>query len=126
MNTAPHVRAAAQAAVAQLRELTGVLAAVVATADGFDVASASDRGDDAARIAAMASSISALGSVVTQESALGACQQVTVGTTGGFAHVRGVARADGDLVLSIIADKSAVLAQVAYTAALQVRRMEAA
>ena len=46
-----------------LDEVNGVTAVVIATVDGFDVASAM-RAGDAARVAAMASSISAISSVV--------------------------------------------------------------
>ena len=49
-----------------LDEVNGVTAVVIATVDGFDVASAM-RAGDAARVAAMASSISAISSVVSQE-----------------------------------------------------------
>lgn len=126
MKVALAVQQAARAATHSLQDLCGVAAVVVASADGFDIASTVSRGVDAARVAAMASSISAIGTVVAQEGQLGRCRQITVNTAEGFVHVSSVNRADGELVLSVIADAGAVLAQVAYSVAEQVRALEAA
>ncbi len=120
------VQHAAHAAVARLQELSGVIAIVIASADGFDIASSVSGDVDAARIAAMASSISAIGAVVAQEGKLGQCRQITVNTKDGFVHVARVDRPDGELVLSVMAQASAVLALVAYSAAGQVRALEVA
>ncbi len=118
-------RAAAQG-VSSLAELSGVVAVVVATADGFDMASSVSRGVDAARVAAMASSIAAIGAVVVQEGRLTGCRHVTVGANDGFVHVAAVDRSDVQLVINVIADGNAILAQVAYGAAEQARRLAAA
>ena len=72
-----------------LDEVNGVTAVVIATVDGFDVASAM-RAGDAARVAAMASSISAISSVVSQEANLGRNKSVTIDTESGFAMVYSV------------------------------------
>ena len=96
-----------------LDEVNGVTAVVIATVDGFDVASAM-RAGDAARVAAMASSISAISSVVSQEANLGRNKSVTIDTESGFAVVYSVHRPDADLVINVIADGSAILGQVAY------------
>ena len=99
-----------------LDEVNGVTAVVIATVDGFDVASAM-RAGDAARVAAMASSISAISSVVSQEANLGRNKSVTIDTESGFAVVFSVHRPDADLVINVIADGSAILGQVAYRTA---------
>ncbi|MDO5691764.1 MAG: roadblock/LC7 domain-containing protein [Pseudomonadota bacterium] len=104
---------AGREAQAFLDEVNGVTAVVIATIDGFDVASAM-RSGDAARIAAMASSISAISSVVSQEAGLGRNKSVTIDTESGFAMVYSVHRDDAELVINIIADGSAILGQVAY------------
>ena len=96
-----------------LDEVNGVTAVVIATVDGFDVASAM-RAGDAARVAAMASSISAISSVVSQEANLGRNKSVTIDTESGFAMVYSVHRDDAELVINVIADGSAILGQVAY------------
>ena len=57
--------------------MEGVNTVVVATVDGFDVASALRTGE-AARVAAMASSISAISAVVSQEARLGRNKSVTM------------------------------------------------
>ena len=77
---------AASEAQSFLQEVDGVTAVVIATIDGFDVASAMKSGD-AARVAAMASSISAISSVVSQEASLGRNKTVTIDTEDGFALV---------------------------------------
>ena len=99
-----------------LNEVEGVTAVVVASIDGFDIASAMKDGD-AARVAAMASSISAIGSVVSQEANLGRSKSVTINTESGFAMVHGVYRQDAELIVNVIANGNAILAQVAYRAA---------
>lgn len=104
---------AAREAQKMLDEVDGVTAVVVATIDGFDVASAMKAGD-AARVAAMASSISAISSVVSQEANLGRNKSVTIDTEAGFAMVYSVHRDDTELVINVIADGSAILGQVAY------------
>lgn len=100
-----------------LRDMHGIIAVVVATADGFDVASASRDDAAASRIAAMSSSMSAIGDVVSKEVGMGTCTSVTVQAEAGFAVVYRVRRSDSELVISVIADASAILAQVNYRAA---------
>ena len=84
---------AAKQAAAFLEDISGMNAVVVATEDGFDIASAMKTGD-AARIAALASSISAISAVVSQEASLGADKCVTIDTHDGFAVVYSAPRKD--------------------------------
>lgn len=97
-----------------LDEQNGILAVVVASIDGFDVASGVSRDLDPSRIAAMASSIAAIGSVVTQEVHLGASKSVTVNTEDGFVYICYLELAGASYVINVVADKSAILAQVIY------------
>lgn len=120
------VQGEARRVVAAIQELSGVVAVVIATSDGFDVANVVSRGVDAARVAAMASSISAIGAVVVQEGRLTECSHVTVGAPNGFVHVVSVPRTDVQLVINVIADDQALLGQVAYTAAEQARKLAVA
>lgn len=99
-----------------LAEVRGVTAVVVATPDGFDIASAMRQGE-AARIAAMASSIAAISAVVSEEAELGQSKSVTIDTDSGFALVCSVRRPDLDLIIIIIANGEAILGQVNYSAA---------
>ena len=117
INLAPSAKViASREAENMLSEVDGVTAVVIATLDGFDVASAMRHGDPA-RVAAMASSISAISSVVSQEASLGRNKSVTSDTESGFAVVFSVHRPDADLVINVIADGSAILGQVAYRTA---------
>ncbi|MET0311839.1 MAG: hypothetical protein ABW051_07290 [Burkholderiaceae bacterium] len=117
--------AAAQQAEAMRSELAGVVAVVIATVDGFDIASAVTRGIDPARAAAMASSISAIGSVVSKEAGLGQSRSVTINTDAGFACLSTVYRSDIHLIVNVIANGDAVLGQVAWRSAECVKALEA-
>jgi predicted regulator of Ras-like GTPase activity (Roadblock/LC7/MglB family) len=108
-----------------LAEIAGVTAVVIATPDGFEIASASLRSFDPARIAAMASSISAMGAVVSQEARLGRCKCVTVGTDDGFALFSTARNEESELVVNVIANADAVLAQAMYRTATCVKVLEA-
>ena len=92
----------------------GVSTVVIASLDGFDVSSASSSALDPARIAAMASSIAAIGSVVTQETSLGNSKSVTVNTEDGFVYITYIDLDSTNYILSTVADNSAVLAQIIY------------
>lgn len=94
--------------------IASVSAVVVASVDGFAIASAFNGANDADRIAAMASSISAIGSVVAMEAGLGAYRSVTINTDSGFVVVQSVQRTDLELVISVVAGGDAVLAQVLH------------
>ncbi len=109
-----------------LEEVTGVVAVVVATTDGFDIASAVTRDIDPVRVAALASSISAIGSVVSQEARLGKSRSVTINTDTGFSFLSAVNRTDVDLVLNVIANEHAILGQVAWRCGECVKTLEAA
>ena len=106
-----------------MNELTGVTAVVVATEDGFDIASVVSANLDAGRIAAMASSISAISTVVSQEAGLGRNRSVTIDTESGFAMVYSVHRSDAALVINVIADSRAILAQVNYRTSQMARSL---
>lgn len=104
-------------------ELSGVTAVVVASIDGFDVASAITGDADPARVAAMASSIVAISHVVSEEARLGRHKSVIVQTESGFAVFCSVYRCDAELVINVLARDSAVLALVAYRVARLARTL---
>lgn len=95
---------------------SNIEAAVLATTDGFSVASAISNNSDPDRIAALASSISTIGAIATQEAGLGRCSSVILNTEKGFAVVRQFTLKDKDLVLIAIANGQAMLAKVMYSA----------
>ncbi len=100
-----------------LAETEGVTAVVIATIDGFDIASAIRSDLDPSRIAAMASSISAIGYVVSDEAKLGRGKRVTIETDAGFAVIYSIPRTDTELVLIVISDGRTLLGQIAYRTA---------
>lgn len=108
-----------------LDQVEGVNTVVVATVDGFDVASALRTGE-AARVAAMASSIAAISAVVSQEASLGRNKSVTIDTEAGFAVVHSVYREDAELVIIVIAQGGALLGQVNYRVAQFARALASA
>ncbi len=113
MNIADYiVKAAKDECSNLLSEQNGVLAVVIASVDGFDLVSSGSL--DPSRIAAMSSSIAAIGSVVTQEVHIGASKSITVNTENGFVYITYLELAGISHVLNVVADKSAVLAQVIY------------
>lgn len=106
-------------AIAQ--DISGVRAVVIATGDGFDIAAAA-RGDvDPQRIAALASSMAAIGAVVSAEAGLGRSTSVTVGTDNGFAVVYAATHQGMALVINVIAGPDALLGQVNYRTAAAAR-----
>ena len=123
INLAPSAKViASREAEKMLSEVDGVTAVVIATLDGFDVASAMRHGDPA-RVAAMASSISAISQVVSQEASLGRNKSVTIDTEAGFAVVYSVHRSDVELVINVIADGNAILAQVVHRVGTVARQL---
>jgi hypothetical protein len=97
-------------------KLSGVQALVVASIDGFAVASRAIIEVDANKVAAMASSFSALGVVVAEESHIGAKKIVTLEAQDGYVILLDIARTDFPMVLSITASSNTVLAHTLYLA----------
>jgi uncharacterized protein len=104
-------------------EVTGVTAVVIATIDGFSVASVTRGELDASRVAALASSISAIGQVASDEAKLGESRSVMVDTSTGFVCVYTVKLNKVDLVLTIITNAEALMAQVNYRARAVTQRI---
>lgn len=116
------LRALARAeAEALAQDLSGVRAVVIATGDGFDLASAARAEVDPQRIAALASSMAAIGAVVSAEAGLGRSTSVTVGTDNGFAVVHAATHRGVGLVINVIAGPDALLGQVNYRTAAAAR-----
>lgn len=110
------INIAKQKAKSMIESDSDIEAAVLATTDGFSVASAISNNSDADRIAALASSISTIGAIATQEAGLGRCSSVILNTEKGFAVVRQFSFKDKDLVLIAVAGGQAMLAKVMYSA----------
>ena len=117
VNISPALVHSAQNAIDSLfSKLSGVKALVVASVDGFAVASRAVIDVDANKVAAMASSFSALGVVVAEESHIGLKKIVTLEAQNGYVILLDIPRNDFPMVLSISASSDTVLAQTLYLA----------
>jgi uncharacterized protein len=116
------VSASNQAAIERILDLLfqnskGLLAAVVATTDGMSIASHSRQESfDHSKLAAIASSIGAIGAVVGDETALGACKLVMVQSEKGYTVIVEAPHPESPMILSVVSDASAVLGQIIYAA----------
>jgi predicted regulator of Ras-like GTPase activity (Roadblock/LC7/MglB family) len=109
-----------------VEEIDGIQAVVVATIDGFEIASEIRSGLQAARISALASSIAAIGEVVSSEAQLGSVRSVTVDTASGAAMIYTIRQNESAFVLIVIADSRALIGQIAYRTAAAARSIGAA
>ena len=109
-----------------VREIEGVQAVVVATIDGFEIASEIRTSLTAPRISALASSIAAIGEVVSSEAQLGSVRSVTIDTAAGVATIHTIRQGEDAFVLIVIADSRALLGQIAYRTAAAARSIRAA
>lgn len=115
MTLPPHLITLAENALkALMGQVHGAVAAVVSTADGFDIASRVENASDGAKLAAMASSITAICGVVGEESDVGAHETISIEFEKGYVVMVHVAHAAYPMILSVVASKAAVLAQMVY------------
>lgn len=100
-----------------VNEGKGIVSVIVATADGIKVAGRSTQsGFDESKLAAIASSIGAIGAVVGDEANLGACHGVIVQAQRGYALIVEIQHSHVPMIMSVVADSTAVLGQVSYLA----------
>jgi predicted regulator of Ras-like GTPase activity (Roadblock/LC7/MglB family) len=105
-------RLAERAAQALLSSIDGSIAVVIATADGFDVARAGSVSIDASRLAAMMSSLSALGEAASKESGIGSLSCLVVECTEGRLVVRCVQFQGHSLVFVVLTGGNVLLGMV--------------
>lgn len=109
-----------------MANVKGLLAVMVSSEDGFEVAARVENAAQVTRLSAMASSLSALGALAGQESNLGDCDKVMVEAKDGMIVILQVRRLGYPMVLSAIASKSAVVGQLLYFAKQAALSIEAA
>lgn len=94
----------------QLKELStknsGILAVQVCTSDGFEVASVQRDEESHRRLAAMVSSLHALGSAMVEETELGQYLNLIIEATEGKCLMMAVPGTEGGLLLTAVADPS--------------------
>ncbi len=106
------------AMLAQLKNLTsqnpGVLAAQVCTVDGFEVVAVHRDEETRRRLAAMASSIHALGSALVREVDLGCYENLVLEGSKGKMLMMSVPGCEGSLLLTAIASQDALFGHFHY------------
>ena len=103
---------AQRAAKALLADLDGASAVVIATVDGFDLAHAGSRAIEPARLAAMVSSLAALGDAASRETGIGTPRCLVVESTEGRLVLRCIQARGESLVIVLLTDKSVLLGLV--------------
>ena len=124
----PHaaIKVAAVRSIYKLMErVKGIQAVVVSTEDGFEVAAYAENKAQTKRLAAMASSLSALCDVAGEESHLGHSESVIISAAGGHILLLKVARDDLPLTLSVVAKKETVIGQALYFARMAADELQA-
>ena len=117
MNIDPHLNAASEAAIHKLMEdVRGIKAVLISTEDGFEIAARVENTAQVTRLAAMASSMAALGAIAGEESQLGSCDNIMIGAPNGYLIMMQAKHPKVGLIISIIAGKDAVIGQVLYFA----------
>ncbi len=99
-----------------MKDVKGARAAVISTEDGFEIASVVENTAQVSRLAAMASSMAALGAIAGEESGLGASSNIIIQAHEGVIIVSLAKRTDVDLILSVVASKDVVMGQLLYAA----------
>jgi predicted regulator of Ras-like GTPase activity (Roadblock/LC7/MglB family) len=90
----------------------GIIAALVCTSDGFAVASAHASEDTSRRLAAIVSSLHALGVAVVEDMTLGKYGHLAIEASGGKFILFDLPSSDGELLLGAIADDSLLLGRL--------------
>ncbi len=103
--------------------LVDVNALVIATSDGFDVASRAREGMEVSKLAAMACSISALGAMAGFESGIGQYQDVIIEADEGCIVILEIPHPAMPMILNVVAGKKEILGQVVYLAKRTVSKL---
>lgn len=103
------VRGATRLAQALADEVGGRSAALIATADGFELAAAGARSISADRLAAMVSSFAALGDAAGRETGIGNTNCLVIDATDGRLVCRCVQHRGEQLIVVLLTDKTVLL-----------------
>ncbi len=99
-----------------MAEVSGAVAVVVSTADGFEVAARARDAAQSSRLAAMASSIAAIGAVIGDETLSGACRGIFIEADRGQIVMVEIRHPEQVLILTLVTDETALLGAVTYSA----------
>lgn len=99
-----------------MTEISGAVAIVVSTADGFEVAAQARDATQSSRLAAMASSIAAIGAVIGEETLTGSCKGIFIEADKGQIVMVEIRHPAHVLIMTIVTDEKALLGAVTYSA----------
>ena len=111
-NEHPIARHAQTVAEALLAELDGTRAVVVATVDGFSIAHAGPGAVEPSRLAAIVSSLAALGDAASRETQIGVPRCLVVECTEGRIVVRCLQARGESIIVVVLTDQSVLLGRV--------------
>lgn len=127
MDIDSNLKTVSDAAINKLMDdVWGIKAIVISTEDGFEIAARIENADHISRLAAMASSLAALGAIAGEESQLGICDNIMIGAENGYLIMLQAKHPKINLIISIITGKDAVMGQVLYFAKQASKSLEAA
>lgn len=117
----PSLEAVMQAAAATVLDemmaaLSGLIAGVIATSDGFEIAARGRADLDVAKLAAMACSMSALGVMVGTESEIGQYRSVVIEADEGYMVIMEILHPYYPMIMNLVVGSEEVLGQVLYRA----------
>lgn len=94
----------------------GVVSAVLMSADGFEIASLQVGKGGAARLAAMGSSLSAIGSAIAKEAGIVECSRMVIESDSGTVVIMNVPESRPPMSLAVVANDSSMLGQLLWSA----------
>jgi len=106
-----------------MNTIPGMCSCVISTEDGLTVA-AHLHNENSTRISAIAGSMASLGVVAAQESQLGACNNIMLEAEEGTIIMAKAYLSGINLVLSLVANKNAIIGQLLYAARDAAQRLE--
>jgi uncharacterized protein len=102
----------------------GVGAVVVSSEDGFEIAARAEDAATSSRISAMASSMSALGSLASREADLGRSKSLLMESDSGLIVMVQSFHAKATLTVTVVAQSSAIMGQVLYASREAAKKLE--
>lgn len=99
---------------ALVEERVEIDGAVVSTTDGFEVAAHLGGKQSAAKLSAMTSSLIALAQAISDESGIGACNDMLIEASAGRLLLMEIPRADRPLLLAVLCDRDSTMGQVLW------------
>lgn len=98
------------------RENADIRGALVSTVDGFEIAARVDTSVSPKKLAAMTSSLLALGEAISNESSVGQCRDLVIEASAGLLLMMDVPSTTRRSVLTVLCNETAMLGRVRWAA----------